>query len=124
MAQLLLLVFVGRVNQFLNNQGLGPVSQKFRKLLEPVKSFVNLRHAYSVKRVFSCVVKGITIKRTFRASRGLRFEDTWRIMSPEVLTKSFGTSEKRAPGGLLLKAKDIVLIPEGGMPVGDHIGLF
>ena len=34
----------------------------------------------------------------FRASRRLRFEDTKRIMSPEIHPKSFGTFEKQAPG--------------------------
>ena len=33
----------------------------------------------------------------FRASRHLRFEDTRRIMTPEMVPKSFGTFEKRAP---------------------------
>ena len=44
-------------------------------------------------------VKGIKIKITskFRASRRLCFEDTKRIMSPEMRPKSFGTFEKRAP---------------------------
>ena len=32
----------------------------------------------------------------FRASRRLRFEDTKRIMSPEMRPKSFGTFEKRS----------------------------
>ena len=42
------------------------------------KPFVKLRPAYSVKLVFSYVVKGIKIKITaqFRASRRFRFEDT------------------------------------------------
>ena len=31
----------------------------------------------------------------FRASRGLRFADTKRIMSPEMSPKSFGTFEKQ-----------------------------
>ena len=63
----------------------GPVSRKSRKLFRPEKPFVKLRPAYSVKLVFSYVVKGIKIKITakFRASRRLRFEDTKRIMSPE-----------------------------------------
>ena len=66
----------------------------------PEKPFVKLQPAYSVKLVFSYVVKGIQIKRTvkFRASRRLRFEDTKRIMSPEMLPKSYGTFEKRARG--------------------------
>ena len=34
----------------------------------------------------------------FRASRRLRFEDTKKIMSPEMVPKSFGTFEKQAPG--------------------------
>ena len=38
---------------------LGPVSRKFRKLFGPGKPFVKLRPAYSVKMVFSYVVKGI-----------------------------------------------------------------
>ena len=62
-----------------------PVSRKSRELFGPEKPFVKLRPAYSVKLVFSYVVKGIKIKITakFRASRRLRFEDTKRIMSPE-----------------------------------------
>ena len=77
----------------------GPVSRKSRKLFGPEKPFVKLRPAYSVKLVFSYVVKGIKIKITakFRASRRLRFEDTKRIMAPEIHPKSFGTFEKQAP---------------------------
>ena len=76
----------------------GPVSRKSRKLFGPEKPFVKLRPAYSVKLVFSYVVKGIKIKITakFRASRRLRFEDTKRIMAPEIRPKSFGTFEKQA----------------------------
>ena len=79
---------------------LGPVSRKSRELFGPEKPFVKLRPAFSVKLVFSYVVKGIKIKITarFRASRRLRFEDTKRIMSPEIRPKSFGTFEKQAPG--------------------------
>ena len=78
----------------------GPVSRKSRELFGPEKPFVKLRPAYSIKLVFSYVVKGIKIKITakFRASRRLRFEDTKRIMSPEIRPKSFGTFEKQAPG--------------------------
>ena len=49
----------------------------------------------------SYVANGIQIKITakFQASRRLRFEDTKRTMSPEMLPKSFGTFEKRAPDG-------------------------
>ena len=78
---------------------LGPVSRKSRELFGPEKPFVKLRPAYSVKLVFSYVVKGIKIKITakFRASRRLRFQDTKRVMSPEIRPKSFGTVEKQAP---------------------------
>ena len=57
-----------------------PVSLKSRKLFWPKKSFVKLQPAYSVKLIFSYVVKGIKIKITakFYASRHLRFEDTKR----------------------------------------------
>ena len=73
-----------------------PVSRKCRKLFGPEEPFVKLRPAYSVKLVFSYVVKEIKIKISAkcRASRRLRFEDTKRIMRP----KSFGTFEKQAPG--------------------------
>ena len=71
---------------------LGPVSRKSRKLFGPEKPFVKLRPAYSVRPVFSYVVKGIKIKITakFRASRRLSFEDTKIIMSPEMRPKSLG----------------------------------
>jgi len=77
----------------------GPVSRKFRKLFGPEKPFVRLRPAYSVKLVFSYVVTEIKVKiaAKFRASRRLRFEDTKRIMAPEICPKSFGTFEKQAP---------------------------
>ena len=70
--------------------GLGPVSQKSRELCGPEKPFVKVRPAYSVKLVFSYVVKRIKTKITakFRAPRHLRFEDTKRIMSPEIRPKS------------------------------------
>ena len=69
-------------------------------LESPEKPFVKLRPANSVKPFFLYFVKGIkiTINTKFRASRRLRFEDTKRIMSPEMRPKSFETFEKRAPG--------------------------
>ena len=78
----------------------GHVSRKSWKLFGTEKPFVKLRLAYSVKLVFSCFVKRIKTKITskFRASRRLCFEDTKRIMSPEMRPESFGTFEKRAPG--------------------------
>ena len=77
----------------------GPVSRKSRELFGPKRPFVKLRPAYSVKLIFSHVVKGIRIKITakFRFSRRLRFEVTKRIISPEIRPKSFGTFEKQAP---------------------------
>ena len=55
--------------------------------------------AYSVKLVFSYIVKGIKIKITskFRASRRPCFGDSKRIMSPEMRPKGLGTSEKGTP---------------------------
>ena len=78
---------------------LGPVSRKSRELFGPEKAFVKLRTGYSVKLVFSYVINRSQIKiaAKFRASRGLRFEDTKRIMSPEMRPKSFGTFEKQVP---------------------------
>ena len=63
------------------------VTQKTRKLYAPEKLFVKLRPAYSVKLVFSHVVKGIKIKiaAKFRDAEHLHFEDTKRIKSPEKL---------------------------------------
>ena len=82
------------------NWELGHVSRKSRELFGPEKPFVKVRPSYSVNLVFPFVVKGIKIKITakFRASRRFRFEDTKRIMSPEIRPKSFGTFEKQAPG--------------------------
>ena len=95
---------------------MGRVSRKSRRLFGPEKPFVKtatrpedfsdpkshslrLRHARSVKLVFSYVVKAITIKigAKFRASRRLDFEDTKRTISPEMRPKSLGTFEQRAP---------------------------
>ena len=44
-----------------------------------------------------CTGNKIKTTAKFRAFRRLRFEDTKRIMSPEMRPKSFGTFEKRAP---------------------------
>ena len=81
------------------NAGQGSVSPKSRKLFGPEKPFRKLLPAHSVKMVFPYVVKGIKIKITakFCASRHLRFEDTKKIVSPEMRPKSFGTFEKQAP---------------------------
>ena len=83
-------------------QAFGKLSGKFpqhRKRTQgpfleiPEKPLVKLRPAYSVKLVFSYVVKGIKIVITakFRASKRLRFKDTTRISRPEMRPKSFGT---------------------------------
>ena len=76
-----------------------PVSRKSRTLSGPEKPFVKLRPASSVRRELSYVVKGIkiNINAKFHASKRLRFEDTKKIMSPEMRPKSFGTFGKRAP---------------------------
>ena len=76
----------------------GPVSRKSRELFGPEKPFAKLGAVYSVKLIFSYVVKGIKIKLTakFRASGRLRFDDAKRIMSPKTHPKSFGTFKKQA----------------------------
>ena len=68
-------------------------------LESPEKPFVKHRPAYSVKVVFSYVVKGIKIKITAKFCARDAF--VWRykdFMSPEVHPKSFGTFNKQAPG--------------------------
>ena len=102
----------------LHNWGQGPVSRKPRELFGPENPFVKVRPAYSVKLIFSYVVNWIKIKITakFRASRPLRFEDTKRIMSPEMRPKSFGTFEKQAPGACLSKVPKLF-----GLISGDII---
>ena len=85
-----------KVSGLSRNRPHGPLSRKFRELFGPEKPVEKLRPAYSVKLVFSYVVKEIKIKITakFRASTRLRFEDTKRILSPEIRPKRFGTFEK------------------------------
>ena len=70
-------------------------------LESPQKPFVKLLPAYSVKLVFSNVLKVMKIKITarFRASRSRRYEGTKRIMSPEMRPKSSGLSRNRAQVG-------------------------
>ena len=89
----------------LKNSGQGPVSRKSCELFGPEKPFVKLRTAYSVKLVFSYVIKRTQVKiaAKFRASRRLRFEDTMRTISPEMRPKSFGTFEKWVPGARFSK---------------------
>ena len=69
-----------------------------RKLYGPEKPFVKLRPAYSVKLVFSYVVKGIKVEITakFRDTGHLRFEDTKRIISPEKI-RAFRETGPRGP---------------------------
>jgi len=62
-------------------------------LESPEKPFIELRTAYSVKLVFSYVVNSKVLCRETPL-----FEDTKRIMSPEVHPKRFGTFDKQAPG--------------------------
>ena len=58
---------------------------KQRELFGPEKPFIQLRPTYSVKLVFSYVVKGIKFKMTakIRDTEHLRFEHPKRIMSAE-----------------------------------------
>ena len=64
---------------------LRPVSRNSRKLFGPQKPFLKVRPAYSVKLVFSYVVKGIKTKiiEKFRASGRLRFETYTTRNAPE-----------------------------------------
>jgi len=79
--------------------GLGPISRNSGKVFRPEKPLVKLWPTYSVKLVFSYVVKGIKIKITakFRASKCLRFEDTKRVSPPEMHPERFVIFKKRAP---------------------------
>ena len=72
--------------------------QKDPKTYGPEKPFVKLRPAYSVKLVFSYVVKGVNVKITakFRDTGLLRFEDTKRIMSTEKF-RDFRETGTRCP---------------------------
>ena len=90
-------------------------------LESPEKPFVKLRPAYCAKLVFSYVVKGIKITAKFCASRCLRFEDTKRIMAPEIRPKSFGTFEKQAPG--LFGDHWVSVSFEGAMPLHIRVVL-
>ena len=66
---------------------LGPVSRKSRKLFWSEKPSVKLRPACSVKLLISHDVMGRKIKITakFRVLERLCFQDTKRIMSPEMV---------------------------------------
>ena len=118
-------------NRASSNSGQGLVSRESRKLFGPEKPFVKLRPAYSVKLVFSYVVKRIKIKITakFRDSRHLRFQDTKRIMSPEMLPKSFGTKRnwplgsvsRTVPRGLFLNRVPKVLGLISGATIPFHL---
>ena len=72
---------------------------KVPKHFGPEKPFIKLQPPYSLKLLFSYIVKGIKIKITskFRASRRPCFGDSKRIMSPEMRPKGLGTSEKGTP---------------------------
>ena len=100
-----------------NFRPLGRVSRKSRGLFGPEKPFVKtatrpedfsdskshslrLRHAHSIKLVFSYVVKAITIKidAKFCASRRLDFEDTKRTISPEIMSAPEKSRDFRETG--------------------------
>ena len=88
-------IIYGLIIEPLKDQG--PVSRKSRGRFGPEKPFVKLRPAYSVKLVFSYVIKGIKVKVTakFRASRRLRFEDTKRIIARNTAGKFSRLSRNR-----------------------------
>ena len=88
-------------NNILDYMTTGPRA-RFSKVAKTFEAIRTLRPAYSVKLVFSYVVKGIKMKITakFCASKRLSFEDTNIIMSLEMRLKSFGTFEKQAPARL------------------------
>ena len=88
-----------------HDRGQGPVSRKSRKLFGPEKPFVKLRPAYSVKLVFSYLVKRIKTKITakFRASRCFRFEDTKRVMSSEIEKQAQGRIPLTLPSHRILE---------------------
>ena len=78
-----------------SNCGHGPVSRQSRELFGSEKPFVKLRPAYSVKLVFSYVVKVIKIKITakFRASRRRYKENYVTLFTPE----KFGDFRETGP---------------------------
>ena len=77
--------------------GPGARFSKVPRTFRARKAIRKLRPAYSVKLVFSYVVKGIKIKITakFRASRRLRFEDTKRVCHPKYTGKVWGLLRNR-----------------------------
>ena len=76
----------------------GPFLESPETFSGPKEPFVKLRLTYSLKLVFSHVVKGWKIKITvkFRASRRLHFENTKRMMSPFLSGERCVTSRKTA----------------------------
>ena len=86
----------------------GPVSRKSRKFFGPEKPFVKTPTCLFFKAgLFICCKRNkIKITATFLASRRLRFEDTKRIMSPEMRPKSLGTFERNGPPGHFTSLKD------------------
>ena len=76
-----------------------PFSKSPEKPMGPEKPYIKLQPAHSIKLVFWEVVKGIKIKITanFHASRLLSFEDTRRMLSPDMHPKSFGIFVRRGP---------------------------
>ena len=99
-------IIYGLIIEPLKDQG--PVSRKSRERFGPEKPFVKLRPAYSVKLVFSYVIKGIKVKVTakFRASRRLRFEDTKRIIARNKAGKFSRLSRNRHQGPVSRKPRN------------------
>ena len=85
--------------QPLNNLGLGPVSRKSPELFGPGKAIRKITTCLFCEAGLFICCKRNKNENNCKVSclRRLRFEDTKRIMSPEIRPKSFGTFEKQAP---------------------------
>ena len=77
------------------SSGLGPVSRKSRELFGPEKPFVKLRPAYSLKLVFSYVVKGIKIKISFVPRDDFVLKIQRELCHPKYARKVSGLSRNR-----------------------------
>ena len=82
----------------LKKSDLGPVSRMSRELFGSEKPFVKLRPAYSVKLIFSHVVKGIKTKimAKFRASRRFDLKIQRELCHPKYARKVSGLLRNRS----------------------------
>ena len=85
--------------QPLNNLGLGPVSRKSPELFGSEKAIRKITTCLFCKASLFICCKRNKNENNCKVSclRRLRFEDTKRIVSPEIGPKSFGSFEKQAP---------------------------